>query len=110
MTNYPLYIGGTGRFDTVITETGGGAILTKRGAEGVACAALRDPGLGIALKIDDGGKRAAETALAAVMLRFTSLDCKLRQTLTTFATRELRDTRGQPVGMLRPSFDRPDPR
>ena len=110
MTSHPLDIGGTGRFDTLVTEAGRGAVLTKCGAEGVACAALLGLGLGIAVKIDDGGKRAAEVALAALMVRFTSPDPRLRQMLATFATREVRDTRGQPVGMLRPAFARPDPR
>ena len=46
-----------------------GAALTKTGAEGVFCAALAGLGLGVALKIDDGTKRASDAAMAAVIAR-----------------------------------------
>jgi L-asparaginase II len=108
MISHPPYIGGTNRFDTLITEAGGGAILTKRGAEGVACAALRDSGLGIALKIDDGGKRAAGTALAALLLRFSPADGRLRHTLEQFSSVALRNTSGQEVGVIRSAACWPD--
>jgi L-asparaginase II len=72
MTGHPSMIGGAGRFDTLVVESAGGTLLVKSGAEGVACAALLDRGLGIALKIDDGAKRAAEAAMAALLLRFAS--------------------------------------
>ncbi len=39
----------------------------KAGAEGYFAAIVPEGGLGIALKIDDGAGRAAETAMAAVL-------------------------------------------
>ena len=39
-----------------------GKVLIKSGAEGVHCGAFPALGLGFALKIDDGGKRAARHA------------------------------------------------
>jgi L-asparaginase II len=75
----------------------------KSGAEGVACAALLDQGVGIAVKIDDGGKRAVETAMAALLLRFASPQSRLQQTLEAWVPMPIRDTRGESVGAVRPA-------
>ncbi len=64
----PFLIAGTGRFGTRVMEAARGRVLVKGGAEGVYCAAL--PGLGLALKIDDGANRAAETAMGGLLRRF----------------------------------------
>ena len=109
MTSHPLLIGGSGRFDTVVTEAGRGAVLTKGGAEGVACAALMGLGLGIAVKIDDGGTRAAEVALAALMLEFAGAHGLLRQALRDYGIVVLRNTCGEEVGLIRPVAGWPDP-
>ncbi|MBK8210429.1 MAG: asparaginase [Rhodospirillales bacterium] len=103
MTKHPSMIGGAGRFDTLVVEAAGGTLLVKSGAEGVACAALLDQGVGIAVKIDDGGKRAVETAMAALLLRFASPDSRLRQTLEAWVPMPIRDTRGESVGAVRPA-------
>jgi L-asparaginase II len=42
----------------------------KSGAEGVYCGAMPELGLGFALKIDDGAKRAAEAAVMRVIGRY----------------------------------------
>ena len=63
----PHMVAGTGRFDTRIMTLLGIRAFTKTGAEGVFCAALPELGLGIALKCDDGGTRAAEVMLAATL-------------------------------------------
>jgi len=47
-----------------------GKVLIKSGAEGVYCSALPEHGLGFAVKIDDGAKRAAEAAVLRVLARF----------------------------------------
>ena len=44
-------------------------VLIKSGAEGVCCGAFPERGLGFALKIDDGGKRAADAVAAALIAR-----------------------------------------
>ena len=47
--------------------------MTKVGAEGVVAAAIPELGLGIALKIEDGAARAAETAMASVLVKLGAL-------------------------------------
>jgi L-asparaginase II len=61
----PEIIRGPGAADTMLMEVLPGWIA-KGGAEGLLCAASAD-GLGIALKVEDGGGRAVRPALAAFL-------------------------------------------
>jgi L-asparaginase II len=63
----PVLVAGEGRFDTIVLRGLAPSAFVKGGAEGVHCAALPGLGLGLALKIDDGAKRAAERALSEVL-------------------------------------------
>jgi L-asparaginase II len=67
MTAHPELVGGTGRACTVLMRAADGRAAVKIGAEGVYAAMVPERGLGIALKIDDGAVRAAETAIAAIL-------------------------------------------
>src|SRR5512132_1963200 len=103
MTAHPYVVGGAGRFDTLVTERAAGGILVKGGAEGVCAAALLERGLGFAVKIDDGAKRAAETAMAALLARWPDGDGALRETIAAFQATSVADTRSFSVGSLRPA-------
>jgi len=71
----PFFVAGSGRFDTRVMERLGERVFCKVGAEGVYCAAFPERGLGIALKIDDGGySRAADVAMAALIESGVALD------------------------------------
>ena len=67
---YPELVAGAGRLDTAVLGRLGGQVLVKSGAEGVYCGALPEQGLGFALKIDDGAKRAAEPVTVRLVSRF----------------------------------------
>jgi L-asparaginase II len=67
---HPGLLAGPGRLDTAVTARLPGKVLMKSGAEGVYCGALPELGLGFALKIDDGAKRAAEAAVMRVIGRY----------------------------------------
>jgi L-asparaginase II len=64
---HPFMVAGTGRFDTELMQALP-RVFTKTGAEGVFCACIPHAGLGVALKCDDGAGRAAEVAVAQVLL------------------------------------------
>ena len=108
MTASPWLVGGTGRFDTAVMEQAGGAIVVKSGAEGIAAAGLPAHGLGIAVKIDDGAKRACDAAMAALLLRFAGAPGALGDALESRARVPLLNTLGHPVGLLRPVPGWPD--
>jgi L-asparaginase II len=63
----PFLIAGTGRLDTDLIVATNGRIVAKVGADGVYCVALRDAGLGVALKVEDGAVRALAPALLALL-------------------------------------------
>ncbi len=64
---HPDLVAGRGRADTVVMRALPRKVFMKTGAEGVYCGAFRELGLGFAVKIDDGTKRAAAgTAMALV--------------------------------------------
>ena len=100
---HPFFVAGTGRFATVVMERIGPRAFVKTGAEGVFCGALPEQGLGIALKCDDGGGRAAEAVMAALMIRLMRLDPGERAVLERFARPAISNWNGAAVGRLRPT-------
>lgn len=93
----PVLVAGEGRFDTIVMAALAPTIFVKGGAEGVHCAALPELGLGIALKIDDGAKRATERALSEVL---AALVPEAAQVLAAQLEGELLNWRGISVGRV----------
>ena len=100
VAKHPMMVAGTARFDTDVMATMGASVFAKGGAEGVWCAALPTLGLGVALKCDDGAGRAAEVAMAAMLLKLLPDDAAK---LTPFARRDMRNWNGITVGAIRPA-------
>lgn len=73
MASHPDLVAGEGRACTELMQAMNG-VAVKTGAEGVYTAILPDQGLGMALKIADGGTRAAEAVIAALLIRQGVLD------------------------------------
>lgn len=67
MTGHPFAVAGTGRACTAVMERLGGRVFVKTGAEGVYCGGVRGRGLGFALKVEDGARRASDVALIRVL-------------------------------------------
>lgn len=67
MAAFPELIAGQGRLETDLGQATAGAAIAKVGADGIYCAALPHPGLGIALKVHDGDMRSSGPALLAVL-------------------------------------------
>src|SRR5205823_1139754 len=67
MTTHPELVAGSGRADTILMRAAQGRAATKAGAEGFFAAIVPEAALGIAVKIDDGAGRAAETVIAALL-------------------------------------------
>lgn len=95
---HPLLVSGTGRACAEMIEAASGRTVVKTGAEGVFTAVLPDKGLGIALKIDDGGTRAAEAALAKVLVLVGAAE---EDALAKYIKPPVRNWRGDVVGERR---------
>lgn len=68
MTHHPLMVSGKEGFDTQLMVLTEGALVSKAGAEGVQCIGRVGDGLGIAIKVVDGNKR-AKYATAVYLLK-----------------------------------------
>lgn len=99
----PFMVAGSGRFCTEVMQLTGAKALVKTGAEGVFTVALPEKGLGVALKIDDGGKRAAEVAIAALMLHLGVFDDATREALAARFEPPVHDRAGVVVGRVHPA-------
>ena len=97
----PFYIGGTGRFDSVLPQATRGRIIGKAGAEGVHADALLDQGLGLALKIVDGARRAVPPATMALLGELGALEPSARASLEGFAASDVTNIAGAVVGAIR---------
>lgn len=105
MTTRPSLVGGTDRFDTVLMDACGGAVVCKVGAEGVHTLGLVGRGIGIALKVEDGSARAQYHAVLAVLEALEMLPESVPPVLDELACRAIRNTRGDVVGASRTSAD-----
>jgi len=68
MTYYPRLISGDGAFDTELMRLSEGELVSKSGAEGIQCVGRVGEGMGLAIKVKDGAKR-AKYAVAIQLLR-----------------------------------------
>lgn len=98
MTAYPELVAGTGRSCTALMRAAGGRAAVKIGAEGVYAAMLPELGLGVAVKMDDGASRGAETAIAVVLEKLGVIAADVG-----LARAPVINTRGDVVGEKRPA-------
>ena len=96
MLRHPDLIAGEGRPCTELMRAHPGRVIAKVGAEGVYCALLTQPGLGVALKVTDGHAIASALAIAAVLE-----ELGLRPRPPSLTARPSVNTRGETVGELR---------
>ena len=101
MTRHPEYVAGTGRLCTVLMRTASCRLFAKVGAEGYYCAGVPSLGLGVAIKAEDGAKRAAETALLAVLRTFDAVTDVELEAMREFSQPSILNTRGEVVGQVR---------
>jgi L-asparaginase II len=98
--NHPFMVAGTGRFDTRLMQALP-RVFVKVGAEGVYCGCIPHAGIGFALKCDDGGTRAAEVAIAGVLLALDVWTPEEREVLQGFTTTTMTNWRKIHVGDVR---------
>jgi L-asparaginase II len=79
-------------------------IVVKVGAEGLLCASLLGPGLGIAVKVEDGSGRAWAPVLVRVLERLGALSREEAASLEAEAHPPVLGG-GRPVGEIRADFD-----
>lgn len=97
MAARPELVAGEGRACTTLMRAMDG-VAVKTGAEGVFAAILPRQGLGVALKVADGARRASECAIAAILARLGVLD-----PAHPLVEAPVRNWRGLVTGAVRPA-------
>lgn len=101
MVGHPEYVAGTDRLDTDLMRAAGGRLFAKVGAEGFYCAGVPSMEIGVALKVEDGAKRAAEPALLAVLRAIDAIGAAELDRLENYAQPAIFNTREEAVGSIR---------
>lgn len=99
----PYMVAGSGRLCTELMQLVGARVMVKTGADGVYAAALPTQGLGIAIKIDDGLREAAEVALIATLQHLNALNAEQLDALGERARMPIINTRGVVTGYREPA-------
>src|SRR5687767_6654720 len=102
MRAHPFLVAGTGRTDTKLMASVPG-IVSKVGAEALHCAAVLDEGIGVAVKIADGGDRATGSALIHALRQLGAFDDEALGQLDPIARPAVLGG-GRPVGELVAGF------
>jgi L-asparaginase II len=84
-------------------RAGRGDWVTKIGAEGVQAIGIRSAGIGIAIKVADGNKRALRPVIASVLEQLGLLDADRREGLAGWFAPVVRNYRGIVTGCIRPT-------
>lgn len=104
MVGHPFMVAGTGRLCTDLMAVGGG-IVAKTGAEGVYGAVSPEAGVAVAIKAEDGNRRASEAVLVAVLDALRLLPSEVGETLDRHRSPVVRNTRGEAVGSVEVLLD-----
>ncbi len=82
MTHHPTMIAGEGEFDTELMRLTEGELISKAGAEGVQCIGRSGEGMGLAIKVMDGAKRAKYAAAIHILQQMGWIDPSIAEILT----------------------------
>ena len=102
MVAFPEMVSGAGRPDAALMAAGRGDWVAKVGAEGVQAIGIASLGIGIAVKVADGAKRALLPVVVAVLDQLGLLDAARREALTPYVRPNVLNYRGIVTGTIEP--------
>ncbi|WP_027307946.1 asparaginase [Caloramator sp. ALD01] len=101
MVAHPEMVAGTNGFCTELIKAAGGKLIGKLGAEAVYCIGIKDLGIGIAVKIEDGNYRALYPAVMKILEDLKILNYNEINRLLNFKNPPNLNNKGVKVGELR---------
>lgn len=81
MTHHPQMVAGDGEFDTELMRLTEGELVSKAGAEGVQCIGRLGEGMGLAIKVMDGAKRAKHAVAIQILKQMGWITPSVSETL-----------------------------
>jgi len=105
MMDHPFQVAGSGRLCSALMEAGERRLVAKVGAEGVYGAAFVGPrgAVGVAMKVEDGARRAVEAGLVDVLRQLGALEGmgeEEMKALDPWLHPVVANTRGEPAAAL----------
>lgn len=105
MTAHPELVSGTARSDLALMKSGAGDWVTKIGADGVQAIGIRSLGIGIAIKVADGGRDALFGTVVEVLRQLGLLDRdRLPADFAGWHRTQLLNVAGLVTGRIVPAF------
>jgi len=104
MNKHPEMVAGTDGFCTELMKATGGRLIGKIGAQGVYCIGIREPQLGIALKIEDGMLGMASVAAMQMLKELDLLSQEEYAKLAKYHIKPNLNDDNLVVGEIRPVF------
>lgn len=104
MTAYPQMVAGESHFCTELMRVTKGRVIGKLGADGIYCTAEREGKWALAVKIEDGNIPVIPAVIIRAFRQFDILSEDEHQALRHFAVKEIKNCRGEPVGMMKAAF------
>lgn len=101
---HPDMIAGDGRLDTELIRNTKGDHVGKMGADGIFCVHIHAMGLGVAIKVQDGGIRAVEPTVMETLKQLGTLSDDTLEKLKGFHYPSLQTWGGRRVGFINPVF------
>ena len=101
MAAYPHLVAGETRATTNLMRAMQGRVAVKTGAEAVFVAIVPEIGMGVAVKIEDGGTRAAEAVVTQILIGMGVLDAG-HPAARQYTHGPIRNRRGIETGFMKP--------
>ncbi len=101
ISTHPYLVAGAERFDTDVVKATNGNIIAKIGAEGNYVVFIRDKGITMYLKAEDGVlHRATEPALGFMLKRFGAINDQADETLSGYTRPVLKNWKDIEIGKI----------
>lgn len=104
MGENPQLIAGSGRFTTELVKQLGTKIVAKDGTEGIFCIGVPEKGLGVAIKIEDGGARALAPVTLRILDKLEVLTKEDKEALHSYYYPQIKNFRDEVIGEIRTTF------
>ncbi|MBW4497837.1 MAG: asparaginase [Oscillatoria princeps RMCB-10] len=82
MTHHPQMVAGAGEFDTELMRLSQGELVSKGGSEGIQCVGRAGEGMGLAIKVIDGAKRAKQAVAIQLLKQMGWISPTIAETLS----------------------------
>jgi len=104
MRRHPDLVSGTARGDLMLMQSGAGDWVSKVGADGMQAIGVKSRGVGIAIRVADGNRRALHVATVGVLQQLGLLGDPVGTPMARMDERVIRNYRGTEVGRVEPVF------